>query len=121
MNTNELWRLVEVVYAAHSTEQERREAKDSVMAMLTAYDKASDAVKVQLQVLGAASKHAGDMDDYPVILSSRMPKNVKNELADDCLGNDAGHRIDPGTYPLFKAWLEAEGMPVRAYIVWWRW
>lgn len=64
---------------------------------------------------------SGGFDRYPIIHDGKLPDDVRDEVCDECVGNDSGRIFNPKYYPKLKAWLEAEGHPVVSYIIWFSW
>ena len=66
-------------------------------------------------------KFAGALVNLGIIQYKYLPPDVRDELCDDCPGNDTGSICNPHYRPKFKAWLEKENMPEAPYIIWWSW
>ncbi len=66
-------------------------------------------------------KYAGHYSKYGIIHDAKLPESVRDEVCNDCLGNDSGRLFNPKYHPKFKEWLESEGMPVEPYIIWFSW
>ena len=68
-----------------------------------------------------SNKYSGGYEKYDIIHDGKLPNDVRDELCNDCPGNDAGRIFNPEYHSRFKTWLESEGMPLRPYIVWFSW
>jgi hypothetical protein len=64
---------------------------------------------------------SGGYDKYPIIHDCKLPGDVRDEICDDCPGNDAGRIFNPEYHPKFKAWLEQQNLELKPYIVWFSW
>lgn len=66
-------------------------------------------------------KLCGHMKKYGIIQDRYLPDAVRDELCNDCPGNDCGVIINPEYRPLFAEWLKSEDMPIDCYIIWFSW
>ena len=64
---------------------------------------------------------ANHYSNYGIIYHGNLPSSIKDEICDNCPGNDSGRIINPKCYPLLKEWLQENDMPVEPYIIWWSW
>jgi hypothetical protein len=59
---------------------------------------------------------------YRIIDDGKLGMNVRDELCNDCKGNDTMSLADPSCNPEFKKWLEENGEDsTQCFIIDWSW
>ena len=66
--------------------------------------------------------YSGGYNKYPILCDRKLPDEVRDEVCNDCPGNDSGKLFNPEYNPKLKAWLESVGLDsTQCYIIWFSW